>query len=187
MSTHRTTQRPEDHTGARPAVLPPEPAEPSRDSVPRRTVLRGATLGGLSLPLLAACGGGNDASAGSASGDSTSPSSASSASSHSSSPGTRAGGSGTTVATSDVPVGGGAILPDAKVVVTQPKKGVFKAFTAVCTHQGCVVAEVTGAQIVCKCHGSHFSITDGAPVAGPAQAPLAAKKVSVKGTRITVT
>ena len=45
-------------------------------------------------------------------------------------------------ATSDVPVGGGAIFSDEKVVVTQPTEGTFKAFTAVCTHQGCVVSNV---------------------------------------------
>jgi Rieske Fe-S protein len=86
-----------------------------------------------------------------------------------------------------VPVGGGAIFPDDELVVTQPTKGEFKAFTAICTHQGCLVNKVEDEQIVCPCHGSHFSITDGAPVAGPASAPLAARKVAVKGTRITVT
>lgn len=44
--------------------------------------------------------------------------------------------------TSDIPVGGGTIFQDERVVVTQPEEGTFKAFTAVCTHQGCVVSEV---------------------------------------------
>jgi Rieske Fe-S protein len=91
------------------------------------------------------------------------------------------------VPASDVPVDGGAVLRDEKLVVTQPSRGEFKAFSAVCTHQGCVVAEVTDGQIVCPCHGSHFSIEDGAPVSGPAKAPLAAKKVQVNGTKITIT
>ncbi|MFC6285117.1 hypothetical protein ACFP3Q_03055 [Nocardioides sp. GCM10027113] len=42
----------------------------------------------------------------------------------------------------DVPEGGGAVFPDAEVVVTQPEAGSYKAFTAVCTHQGCIVAGV---------------------------------------------
>jgi Rieske Fe-S protein len=44
--------------------------------------------------------------------------------------------------TAEIPVGGGAVLKDKKVVVTQPEAGTFKAFTAVCTHQGCIVQEV---------------------------------------------
>src|SRR5437773_11305026 len=34
----------------------------------------------------------------------------------------------------DIPVGGGKVFMSHKVVVTQPAKGVFKAFSAVCTH-----------------------------------------------------
>lgn len=154
----------------------PESDEPG---VSRRVMLRGATLGGLSLPLLAACGGGDDATGSESSGSAESSSSAPS--------GSAAAPAGLTVATSDVPVGGGAIFPDEKVVVTQPTKGDFKAFSATCTHKGCPVSEVTDAQIVCKCHGSHFSITDGKPVQGPATEPLGAKKVAVEGSEITVT
>jgi nitrite reductase/ring-hydroxylating ferredoxin subunit len=154
-----------------------------RACLSRRGMLRSATLGGLSLPLLAACGGGDEGgspSEGTGSGTASPSASASSGSAG-------GGGGGMTVATSDVPVGGGAIFPDDKLVVTQPAKGEFKAFSAVCTHQGCVVSEVTDGQIVCKCHGSHFSISDGEPVGGPAEAPLGAKKVAVKGGEITVT
>jgi len=157
--------------------------EPAADgALSRRVMLRGATLGGLSLPLLAACGGGEESG-----GSTTDPTTSSGASSPSASGSSGAAAAGMTVAASDVPVGGGAIFPDDKLVVTQPAKGDFKAFSAVCTHQGCVVAEVTDGQIVCDCHGSHFSIDDGEPVEGPATAPLGSKKVTVKGGRITVT
>lgn len=154
--------------------------------VTRRTLLRGATVGGIALPLLAACGGGDSTS----SPGSSDPSSAddprsSSAASSSGDPG--GSSSGITVSASDVPVGGGTVLAKDKVVVVQPTKGDFKAYTAVCTHQGCTVGKVEGGQIVCPCHGSHFSIKDGSPVSGPAPAPLAAKKVTVKGSQISVT
>jgi nitrite reductase/ring-hydroxylating ferredoxin subunit len=148
------------------------------DGVPRRTMLRGVAVGGLTVPLLAACGGGSGSSGSGGSGSDSS-----------SSKGSSGGGSGgsATVAEADVPVGGGTILTDAKVVVTQPTKGRFNAFSAICTHQGCLVNEVSGGQIVCPCHGSHFSITDGSPVSGPAPSALPAKKVRVAGGRVSVT
>ena len=159
--------------------------------VDRRTLVRGVAVGGVALPLLAACGGGDGSGASSGSGspsDSASASGGSSSSSGSSGGGSAGGtGGGTTVAAADVPVGGGTVVKDAKVVVTQPKKGTFEAFSAVCTHAGCLVAGVEGGEIVCKCHGSHFSIEDGSPVSGPASSPLPAKKVSVAGGKISVT
>ena len=69
------------------------------------------------------------------------------------------------------PVGSGKIFPDAQTVITQPKKGEFKAFSAVCTHQGCLVDAVT-TTIDCPCHGSKYSITDGSVVNPPAPQPL---------------
>jgi Rieske Fe-S protein len=99
---------------------------------------------------------------------------------------TSAAAAATTLKTSDVPVGGGKILTDAKVVVTQPTAGTYKAFTAVCTHQGCVVASVANGTISCACHGSAFSAADGSVKNGPASAPLAAVPVTVAGDTITL-
>jgi len=88
-------------------------------------------------------------------------------------------------ATADVPVGGGIILTDAALVITQPKAGTFKAFSAICTHQGCTVSTVESGTINCPCHGSQFAIADGAVVNGPAKKPLPAKKITVSGGSIT--
>ena len=82
-------------------------------------------------------------------------------------------------AASDIPVGGGAIYTAAKVVVTQPASGQYKAFSAVCTHVGCIVNKVTNGTIDCPCHGSEFKITNGAVVTGPAPSPLPAKQIKV--------
>jgi Rieske Fe-S protein len=82
-------------------------------------------------------------------------------------------------AASDIPVGGGAIYTAAKVVVTQPASGQYKAFSAVCTHVGCTVNTVTNGTIDCPCHGSEFKITNGAVVTGPAPSPLPAKQIKV--------
>jgi Rieske Fe-S protein len=86
----------------------------------------------------------------------------------------------------EIPVGSGKIFPDAQTVITQPQKGEFKAFSAVCTHQGCVVDTVTNT-INCPCHGSKYSITDGSVVNPPAPQPLPAKTIKVEGDTLTVT
>ena len=143
-------------------------------TVGRRVVLRGVAIGGAALPVLAACGGGDDDGSSDAGSDKSTGSGGSAS-------------SGATVSTADVPVGGGSVVKADKVVVTQPEKGQYKAFTAVCTHQGCLVAKVEKNQIICPCHNSHFSATDGSVQSGPAKGPLSAKKVAVKGDQITVT
>jgi Rieske Fe-S protein len=84
----------------------------------------------------------------------------------------------------DIPVGGGAIYTAAKVVVTQPASGQYKAFSAVCTHVGCIVNKVANGTIDCPCHGSEFTITNGAVVTGPAMAPLAARQVKIVGGQV---
>jgi Rieske Fe-S protein len=101
--------------------------------------------------------------------------------------GSNAGGAKPPIAkTADVPVGGGKILTDQKIVVTQPQAGTFKAFSAVCTHQGCTVSEIKGGTINCPCHGSKFHVADGSVARGPAAQPLAAVNVAVDGTGIVL-
>ena len=89
-------------------------------------------------------------------------------------------------AAADVPVGGGTVFKDQQVVVTQPEKGSFKAYSAVCTHQGCVVANVSGGTINCACHGSKFKVADGSVAAGPASKPLETRAVRVANGNITL-
>ena len=80
----------------------------------------------------------------------------------------------------DIPVGGGTIYANAKVVVTQPEAGTVKAFSVACTHQGCAVSEVADGTINCACHGSKFRVSDGSVANGPATAPLAPVTVNVQ-------
>jgi len=79
----------------------------------------------------------------------------------------------------DIPVGGGTVFANQKVVVTQPVKGEFKAFSAICTHVGCICNKVANGTINCPCHGSEFKISNGAVVAGPAPSPLPARTITV--------
>ncbi|MDH2430285.1 Rieske (2Fe-2S) protein [Sphaerisporangium sp. TRM90804] len=98
------------------------------------------------------------------------------------------GGSGDSAnklaATSDIPKGGGKIFKDKEVVVVQTDDGQFKAFSAICTHQGCPVGSVSGGTINCPCHGSKFSTKDGSVQNGPATEPLAEKQITVEGDSI---
>ena len=95
--------------------------------------------------------------------------------------------SGPSVATSKVPVGGGVILENADYVITQPSKGKYKAFSKICTHQGCPVASVENGVIHCNCHGSEYSITDGSVTRPPAPKPLAEAKTAVFDGKVYVT
>ncbi|HSF98146.1 MAG TPA: Rieske (2Fe-2S) protein [Ornithinibacter sp.] len=94
---------------------------------------------------------------------------------------------GDAIAAASIPVGGGLILDNLKVVVTQPTAGDYKAFSAVCPHQGCTVTRVEAGSITCPCHGSTFDIATGAVTKGPATSGLEAKGVTVGADGITVT
>jgi Rieske Fe-S protein len=88
--------------------------------------------------------------------------------------------------TDEIPVGGGKVFKDKQVVITQPAKGQFKGFSAVCKHQGCIVDNVGGGTINCECHGSKYKL-DGSVANGPAAQPLDTKKVQVDGDQIRLT
>lgn len=87
--------------------------------------------------------------------------------------------------TADVPVGGGAVFEEQRLVVTQPTAGEFVGFSFVCTHTGCPVNQVTDS-IRCPCHGSTFSLVDGAPTGGPATRPLDPMPLRIEGDRISL-
>lgn len=153
--------------------------------VPRRSLFAagmGLTLAGLGLTACssstATAGGG----AGAGGGASTTGGSSGSGGS-----GTSGGGaSGNTVKVADVPVGGGVIMQTASFVVTQPTAGTFKAFSSVCTHEGCPVSQISQGAIICTCHNSHFSIADGSVISGPARRALHAAKVTQSGDSLVV-
>ncbi|GHE50409.1 Rieske (2Fe-2S) protein [Streptomyces vinaceus] len=143
----------------------------------RRTVLAAGAAVALAGGTLTACGG-EDKSPKSEPGSPSTPQAA--APSSPASPSAPSSGTGKALLKSSaVPVGGGTVLKDEKLVVTQPTAGSFRCFTAVCTHQGCLVNKVADGTIDCPCHGSKFQITDGAVAHGPATRPLAEKQITV--------
>ena len=154
--------------------------ETEQVDVQRRAVL---TAGGLVLAggALAACGGADstatEATTGApATGAPTAPATGAPA----------APVAGALASVSEIPIGGGVIVPEPPIVITQPVAGTFKAFTAICPHQGCLVAEVAENEIVCPCHGSLFSAEDGAVVQGPAVQGLSPASIAVQGDSIVL-
>ena len=161
--------------------------EPQTDSLAtRRGVLAGVGLVGLASAITA-CGAGTSSSTPAAGNAAATPGGAGTAAPASSA---AAGGASSAAAanalaaTSKIPVGSGMIFPGPQVVVTQPTAGEFKAFSAVCTHMGCIVNQISNGTIDCPCHGSQYSITTGDVVAGPAPRPLPAKQIKVSGGSI---
>lgn len=149
-------------------------------AINRRRALSGSAAVAVGVPLLVACGDDADTSA-----SDPATSSSPDASSSPSEDGAAAAGGAVLASAADVPVGGCLVVPDAKVVVTQPAEGDFRAFTAVCTHQGCLVETSSDGEIPCPCHASRFSLEDGSPLSGPATAALAAVEITVDGDSIT--
>jgi Rieske Fe-S protein len=140
----------------------------------RRHALTLAATVGLSPAVLAACGGDDTGSEGTDDGGLDTGHTASAPS------------AGPLTSAADVPVAGGLIFPEQQVVVTQPTEGEFKCFTAVCTHQGCIVSSVQAGGIRCECHGSVFSIEDGSAVNPPATVGLDEVEITVEGDEISI-
>lgn len=149
-------------------------------TINRRRALSGTAAIAVGVPVLTACGSDDD---GTATDSATSGSSDATSDPTSSESGS--GGGEALASASDVPVGGCFVVSAAKVVVTQPTEGDFKAFSAVCTHQGCIVESSSDGEIPCPCHMSMFSLTDGSPTSGPATAALESVAITVDGDAIT--
>jgi cytochrome b6-f complex iron-sulfur subunit len=88
----------------------------------------------------------------------------------------------------DLPVNTGKVVAmgSKPVIVTNTEAGVT-AFSAVCTHLGCIVAyDSTVKQIVCPCHDGHFNASTGVVVSGPPPRPLAPVATAVEGDQVFV-
>jgi len=87
-----------------------------------------------------------------------------------------------------LPVGSGAVVAvgSKPAVVVNTAAGV-KAYSAICTHLGCIVAwDATTSTIVCPCHDGRFNPATGAVVSGPPPAPLPPLATAVEGDEIYI-
>lgn len=96
------------------------------------------------------------------------------------------GGSGRVqVGTSmDFPAGQGKVVPvnDKPVIVVNTAQGGLKAFSAICTHLGCIVEWDESRQfILCPCHDGRFNPVTGGVISGPPPAPLPQLALTVEG------
>jgi Rieske Fe-S protein len=87
-----------------------------------------------------------------------------------------------------MPIGAGAVVAvgSKPAVVVNTTAGV-KAYSAICTHLGCIVAWDGAINlIVCPCHDGRFNPATGAVVSGPPPAPLTPLTTAVEGNDIYI-
>jgi nitrite reductase/ring-hydroxylating ferredoxin subunit len=90
--------------------------------------------------------------------------------------------------TSDIPVGSGKKfdVEGVPILITQPRAGDFRGFSAVCTHAGFVMSNVSNSEIKCDNHGAIYSAEDGSVLSGPAPVALGKVTVAVEGDDVLV-
>lgn len=87
-----------------------------------------------------------------------------------------------------LPIGSGAVVAvgSKPAIVVNTVAGV-KAYSAICTHLGCIVLwDETAGAIICPCHDGWFNPANGAVMSGPPPAPLASLTTAVEGSEIYI-
>jgi nitrite reductase/ring-hydroxylating ferredoxin subunit len=90
--------------------------------------------------------------------------------------------------TSDIPIGSGKKfdVEGVQILVTQPRAGEFRGFSAICTHAGFVMTNMANSEIKCDNHGAVYSADDGSVLSGPAPRALGKVTVTVEGDDVLV-
>lgn len=90
--------------------------------------------------------------------------------------------------TSEIPIGSGKkfVVEGIPILVTQPRAGEFRGFSAVCTHAGFVMSNIANSEIKCDNHGAVYSADDGSVLSGPAPRALGKVTVTVEGDDVLV-
>jgi Rieske Fe-S protein len=61
----------------------------------------------------------------------------------------------------------------------------IQVFSAICTHLGCRLKDISDETIICPCHGSHFA-ADGSVIRGPALKPLTRVNFIIRGDNLEI-
>jgi nitrite reductase/ring-hydroxylating ferredoxin subunit len=90
--------------------------------------------------------------------------------------------------TGDIPIGSGKKfdVEGVPILITQPRAGEFRGFSAVCTHAGFVMTNMANSEIKCDNHGAVYSAEDGSVLSGPAPRALGKVTVTVEGEDVLV-
>jgi len=90
--------------------------------------------------------------------------------------------------TTDIPIGSGKKfdVEGVPILITQPRAGEFRGFSAVCTHAGFVMTNMANSEIKCDNHGAVYSADDGSVLSGPAPRALGKVTVTVEGDDVLV-
>ncbi len=89
----------------------------------------------------------------------------------------------------DFPVGSGSVVAvhDKPVIVVNTKAGGLKAFSAICTHLGCVVYWHPQKNVIhSPCHDGLFNPINGSVISGPPPRPLPEYELTVKEGKVFV-
>lgn len=89
----------------------------------------------------------------------------------------------------DFPVGSGKVVPvdNKPVMVVNTAQGGIKAFSAICTHLGCVVDWNKSKSVIqSPCHDGRFNPVTGAVISGPPPRPLPAYELSIQDGKVMV-
>ena len=94
----------------------------------------------------------------------------------------------TVAKTTDIPIGSGKKfdVEGVQILITQPRAGEFRGFSAVCTHAGFVMSNIANSEIKCDNHGAVYSADDGSVLSGPAPRALGKVTVTVEGDDVLV-
>jgi cytochrome b6-f complex iron-sulfur subunit len=90
---------------------------------------------------------------------------------------------------SDFPSGQGKVVPvnDKPAIVVNTTLGGVRAFSAICTHLGCIVEWDPNRQVIlCPCHDGRFNPVTGAVISGPPPSPLPQLALTVEDEAVYV-
>jgi cytochrome b6-f complex iron-sulfur subunit len=92
-------------------------------------------------------------------------------------------------AVTDYPLNSGQVVSvnDEPVMVVNTEAGGFKAYSAVCTHLGCITYWHQTRQLIqCPCHDGRFNPVTGAVISGPPPRPLPPYELEIVGEQVYV-